>query len=291
MPRNSIIRKKQTRIKNMKPIQLASCAILGLSISTSQAALITWDNSSTDGNWYTGSNWDSDSVPNLDGTDNALINNGDNVLHNPASDLDISTGSTVTVTGGSTVNQTASNWQRLQGGTLTIDGATWTSNSPFRVAFDDGDAGGTFNLLNGASATFGGEFWLGPDPGRAWDNGSTFNMNIGGASSLDLNAAVGLWLWDSEISDYNINFTGAGSIEGRIGIEVSGVTNNSVTWESLWDDGILQWNGANTGTFADHFSTSGAAGTTDYTLTAIPEPSSTALLGLVTLAFIIRRRR
>lgn len=283
-------REKRISSSRSKLSQLAGGAILCLGINVSPAALVTWDNSSGDGNWYTATNWDTDSVPNLDGTDDILINNGGSVTHNPTSDLDITTGSTVTVAGGSTVIQTVTNWQRLQGGTLTIDGATWTSSAPFRVGFDDGDAGGTFNLLNGASATFGGEFWAGPDPGRAWDNGSTFNMNIGGASTLDLNAAVGLWLWDSQLSDYNINFTGAGSIGGRIGIEDGGGQNNSVTWETLWDEGILQWNGDSSGTFDDHFSTSGTAGTTDYTLTAVPEPSS-ALLTLLISAGLLRRKR
>ncbi|MBK1830147.1 PEP-CTERM sorting domain-containing protein [Verrucomicrobiaceae bacterium R5-34] len=276
----------------MKHTILTSTAAASILIGTAQAATVTWNNTSTDGLWYTDANWDTGSTPVVDGTDNVMINNGDTITHNPSVDLDITTGSTVTVSGGSTVNQTVTNWQRLQGGTLTIDNATWNTTSYFRVGFDNGDAGGTFNLINGASATFDNEFHVGPDVTRAWTNpGFTFDMNIGGGSTLDLNGAVGMWLYDSDLSDYNINFTGAGTIEGRIGIETEGVANNVATWENLWDNGILQWNGANVGQFDDYFSTSGTAGTTEYTLTAVPEPSSAALVGLSGLALILRRRK
>jgi hypothetical protein len=73
--------------------------------------------------------------------------------------------------------------------------------------------------------------------------------------------------------------------------EVFSQTNPS--YEDLWDAGILQWQGGNTGSFSDVFSVSGMAGGTDYTLTAIPEPASMILaaMGLLGLAGWRRSRR
>lgn len=278
----------------MKSYTYTILAVTSLGLGAAQAATVTWDNTSTDGNWYTATNWDTDTVPSVnDGTDNVIIDNGDAITHNVTGnpDLDVFTGSTVTVSGGSSVSQTVGNWQRLQGGTIALDNGTWTTTSNFRVGYDSGDAGGAFNLTNGSSATFGNEFWVGrPD---IENTNVVFSMTIAGNSSVDFNGGVGLWLWDAHLTgnDYKVNFTGNGSIEGRIGYEDGGGTNNAITWEELWTAGILQHNGGNAGNFTDHFTTTGTAGTIGYTLTAVPEPSSTALLGLGGLALIMRRRK
>lgn len=264
---------------------------LALSLgSSAQAVSVAWVGG-TDTNWNTGANWSGGIAPNLDGTDDAVINDGSAVVYNPGADLDPLTGSTITVSNGSSVTQTATNWQRSSGGTLTLDNATWTTASEVRNGYDNGDSGGTYNLLNGSTYTSAGEFWVGVATGV--NTNVVFNLNISGGSSVDFNGGVGLWLWDADASgnDYNINFTGAGSIEGRVGYNTSASTDNAVTWEDLYAAGVLQFNGSNADAFSDHFTTSGTAGTVGYKLDAVPEPSSTALLGLAGLAMILRRKK
>jgi hypothetical protein len=275
----------------MKIATMTFLAATGMMAITS-AATVTWDNGGVDSNWFTGGNWSTDAVPNINGTDNATISNGDAVTYNAGADFDPGSGSTVTVSNGSSVTQTVTNWQRSSGGTLTLDNGSWTTASVVRNAYDNGVNAGTFNLLNGSSYIADNEFWV-ARPDTDYTN-VLFDLNISGGSSADFNGGVGLWLWDADAAgnDYNINFSGAGgSIEGRIGYQTSGGSNNSVTWETLWNDGILQWDGANAGVFSDHFSTTGTAGTTGYRLEAVPEPSSTALLGLGGVALLLRRRR
>lgn len=60
---------------------------------------------------------------------------------------------------------------------------------------------------------------------------------------------------------------------------------NQAYFESLFAAGNLTHNGSSSGTFSDLFSVSGA------TLTAVPEPSSVALLGLGCLGLAFRRSR
>jgi len=189
------------------------------------------------------------------------------------------------------VTQTTTHWQRNSGGIINLDNGTWTTASVTRSAYDSGVNAGTWNLTNGSSATFANEFWVTRNNSN-YTNVS-FAMNIGGNSSVDFNGTVGLWLWDADNAgnDYKINFTGTGTIEGRIGYESGGSANNATTWETLWNDGILQFNGGNAGNFSDHFSTSGASNTKAYTLTTVPEPSSAALIGLGGIALILRRRK
>ncbi len=86
----------------------------------------------------------------------------------------------------------------------------------------------------------------------------------------------------------HISTGGGSSIEGSVSTRIGGAT-QSTTWEALWDANMLQFDGGNSGSFSDHFTTSGTGA--DYTLTSVPEPSSAALLGLGGLALILRRRK
>ncbi len=121
-------------------------------------------------------------------------------------------------------------------------------------------------------------------------------MTLSGGSTLDASAgSVGIWFNNSDNNTHIVNFTGAGTIVGRLGYKdtFGGASDNNYQWSEAWTEGILKYNGTNTGAFADHFSTTGTAGTAGYKLiaVAVPEPSSTALLGLGGLALILRRRK
>ena len=71
----------------------------------------------------------------------------------------------------------------------------------------------------------------------------------------------------------------------------SGTASAAGVYEFLWDEGILKRGGANIGTFAENFTFTEDGGAGAGTLTAVPEPSSAALLGLGGLALIFRRRK
>ena len=113
-------------------------------------------------------------------------------------------------------------------------------------------------------------------------------------STVDANGAVGIWFWDTDAAgnSMNLNINGGGTtIEGRVGRRNSGSNNNSVTWETLWGEGILSYNGSSSGDFEDFFTTTGTAGTTSYTLISkIPEPSTMLLVTLGALGLLRRRR-
>lgn len=272
-------------------------SVAALAVGTTVGAATTTWTGATDSDYGTGSNWDTAAVPVLDGTDDAVISNGDTVVYNATAlgDIIVNAGSTLAINGGSTWQQTPTNWSQINGGTLALDNGTFsrTGGGNLVLGFNDGDDA-TVTLDNGAAISVGGEVWFG-------HVGTTTNqvvsVTIGGGSSITATGSVGVWFWDTDTTgnDFNLNFisgTEVSSVNGRVGRRNSASTDNAVTWETLWAEGILTVDGGNAGAFSDHFTTSGTPGVTDYSLQTIPvpEPGSLALLGLGTL-MIARRRR
>lgn len=280
-------------------IRLALTSVLGLAISGAAAAVpVTW--TGTAGNdWETGASWDTGAAPVLDGTDTATIGNGDTVTYNPGPDLVINAGSSLTINGGSTWQQNPTNWSQINGGSLVLDNGTFSRPTPggnLVLGFNDGDDA-TVSLDNGSAINLGGELWFG-HVGNDRTN-QVVSLAIAGGSSVTALApgGVGVWFWDTDAAgnDFNLNFvsgTAVSSFNARVGRRNSVSTDNAVTWETLWNEGILTIDGGNAGVFSDHFITTGTAGTENYSLQTIPvpEPGSLALLGLGGL-MIARRRR
>ncbi|GAA5497388.1 hypothetical protein Rhal01_03582 [Rubritalea halochordaticola] len=258
----------------------------GILTTGAQAASIAWDGEGSDGIWQTGLNWDTNSVPTA--ADDVTISNGDTVTYVPGGDLTVDGGS-VTVSGGSTLTQTASNWARINNGTLTLNDSTFSRAGGNVVLAFNTDNNSGINAVN-SNFSIGGELWFG-------HNNNTGNQVVSvnlTNSTIDANGVVGIWFWDTDAAgnSFSLNINGAGStVEGRVGRRNTGGSNNAVTWETLWDEGILTYNGSNAGLFADHFITSGTAGTGDYTLTSIPEPSSLSLISLVCFGLLMRKHR
>ncbi|MCC5849738.1 MAG: PEP-CTERM sorting domain-containing protein [Verrucomicrobia bacterium] len=116
------------------------------------------------------------------------------------------------------------------------------------------------------------------ESGSVTISGSTLNMN-GGFTTFGLGngtlTADGL----SSDGDSRINFlAGSGGA-----LTIAGFASSN--YETLWNQGRLQFDGGNTGTFSDHFQVS------DSTLTVIPEPSTLVLLGITGLAWVVNQRR
>ncbi|BDS06543.1 hypothetical protein NT6N_15830 [Oceaniferula spumae] len=277
----------------MNRIKRATLSIItttSLGIGAAQAAVVIWDNDSSNNSWQTATNWDPDGVPAFN--DDITIGNGDAVTHTPASDLQINGGGSLTISGGSSWTQTTTHWTQIVDGTMTLDNGTFTRSSGGNLvlAFNAND-NGVINATN-SSINLGGELWFGHN--LVSNTGNQVAQVTLNNSTIDANGTVGIWFWDTDATDtsMSINVIGAGStIEARVGRRNTGGSDNTVTWETLWNEGILQYNGGNDGSFSDHFITSGTAGTVGYTLTSIPEPSSAALLGLAGLALVMRYRR
>ncbi len=197
-----------------------------------------------------------------------------------AGDFWQSNGTTTTIksTGSMTFNNV--DWETIiqqnAAGTSTMTVETggllnFTATAGNGTRFFVGNANGT-GVLNLNGGTFTGsnltEFII----GRQGATG-TFNINAGTANvgHLDVDSD------GTSTVNFGENSTGA--------LTVTGWTVSD--FETLWNDGKLTYNGAQTGNFSDHFQVSGST----LSAVAVPEPSSTALLGLGGLALILRRRK
>ncbi|NWK55009.1 PEP-CTERM sorting domain-containing protein [Verrucomicrobiaceae bacterium N1E253] len=191
-------------------------------------------------------------------------------------------GETCTITTGGTLTFTTPNWETiLQAGDISATGTT-TINI---------ETGGTMTWENATSAN-STRLFLGNQTA-----GSTGIINLNGGDFLGANLtefilgrndATGLFNISAGTAEFgNLQFgSGTGTIDFTAGstgsLTVTGYTQTD--YETLWTDGNLTYGGAQSGTFADNFSVSGS------TLTAVPEPSSAALLGLGGIALVLRRR-
>ena len=176
------------------------------------------------------------------------------------------------------------------------------------------------NLTNGGSLENEGQIWFGSQEVFPIE----INVNISGGSTIKaiggLDASLGpagkiipgadasivIFDWDNGNVDLTIDFTGPGSImtdEGaihQVSFNAGTPTVVDMTYEDLWNAGILTANGGSTGAFADHFSVTGSPGDAVYTLTStiastittVPEPSSLFLASLaaLSLAGVLRHR-
>lgn len=125
--------------------RLAFASAFILLAGSASAAVITWDNDSTDGNWDTETNWDTDGVPS--DTDQVIISNGD----------------TVTKTGDLTLNNnsTVDDGLQLTNGTLTVTGSfsntvpSYTTNANMVSQLGVSGGASTGTLTVGETYTLG----------------------------------------------------------------------------------------------------------------------------------------
>jgi hypothetical protein len=173
--------------------------------------------------------------------------------------------------------------------TLNVNGSWNVSGSEIQLGglyADDSGQNATLNIGTTGVVTIGA-FWVAGGWSSAGAPGSTpgtATINIAQGGQLVLNGGFGVRATYNLPSSYPTGYTVDGAINGETGATASALA----IYTMLWNQGVLQKDGANTGTFGDNFSYSGGA--TAGTLTAIPEPS-TALLGGLGMLALLRRRR
>lgn len=143
------------------------------------------------------------------------------------------------------------------------------------VSFDgSGRNTGAFLLGNTNNAQIGGNTVL------------TFvgNMDLGTSATLDILATSTGSLSLGGITDWAGILDFADGVSSSFGMTIAGY--DATAFELEYTEGDLLYNGDNSAAFADVFSVTGNTLTT-----AVPEPSSTAFLGLAGLALILRRRK
>jgi hypothetical protein len=157
---------------------------------------------------------------------------------------------------------------------VTVNGGTLNLNGPASLLFGNGASGnGTITLLDGSlNINPGASLFVGRQGGTALITVSGGSASFGILPSFDV-VAGGL--------------TGIGSLDFTTGSTGSlTITGASLAYyEGLYSGDDLTFEGVNGGTFGDIFTVSGE------TISLVPEPSSSALLGLGGLALILHRRK
>ncbi|BDS05180.1 hypothetical protein NT6N_02200 [Oceaniferula spumae] len=277
--------KLKTNVKHMKLSGLGTLSILAIGlINPSQAALVM---STGSGDYYTGATWGG-TAPDVNGGDDVVIGVGHDITATavgaPANTPDVSVGN---LRSGSPGAGTA--------GTLTVNGSL-TGDNEFQMGFRATSASSSTLVIGSTGSVSFLKAWISISD----DTGSSSLINfVGVGGSLTFTGGFGGGTNDGAGTVRLYDSFGDGGNDGTLGTGADETINSliaggnlgdvndwaSATYEDLWNIGLLQRNGANSGTFTDNFVVNGG------TLTAVPEPSSVALLGLGGLALIMRRRK
>ncbi|GHC03491.1 PEP-CTERM sorting domain-containing protein [Cerasicoccus arenae] len=299
----------------MKIPVLTAAAILAGSLST-QAATISWDGGGGDNLWFTPTNWDTDTVPVLNGTDDAVLNAS--AQYDPGGDFVLQGGSTLTVQNGGhweQINGVA--WIQGVGGNLVVEAGgifdTGTAGNMIRDAGTSISVGGTFSynagnfiydpvnfgsfaLSSGANLNVSGEFQpltaFSFNSGVSFVGGSvmatTINTTIvtvdGASVSLVDNGPSIAGLFGFDGTNGYVDFTSNGG-----SISLSDVDSPTEV-ETAINTGLYRYEGAIDPTNITFIDLGGG----DYQINAatVPEPSAYAMLtGLIILGVLITRQR
>lgn len=304
-----------------KHIPLLTAAALLSGSLTAQAATINWDGDAGDGLWRSPTNWSTDTVPVLNGTDDAFLNASAvyDAQVPTGSDFFLNGGSTLTVQNGGAWSQTNGiAWIQAGGGNLVIDaGGSFDTGTAGNMIRDDG----TSITVNGSFTYGAGNFIFDPTSTGAFSVGSnatfsvssefqpladfTFNNGVtytGGSVLASNNVAIvtvnganlslvdngpsiaGLFAFDG-INNY-IDFTTNGGI-----VQVSNVDGGATEVENAINNGLYRYEGAIDPTNISYTDLGG--GNFQITAVTVPEPATYALLlGMATLgALALRRKR
>ena len=263
-------------MKNSTKTLLTLSALAGLSLTTAQAAVV-WDGGVT-GSWNTTTNWNPDGLPgsadDVTISNAAVTMNEGNFNINSLSLINSSLDGIDSGTNGAVIRWT-------NGGTVfNIDG---TSNLGTADDFFD-MRGVTLNFDSGAKADLG--TWEFKDSSKI-----RFDLADGGFTTINggrlkTEHAANLYTWEVDMADYT---GGAGTITL---LDFATNNGNLVDMTSaLFDTGTRSVLNAGTTYAGSTLSWNESLLAVELNITAVPEPSSAALLGLGGLALILRRRK
>ncbi len=248
---------------------LGALALASVLPMAAQAATVTWDGDAADGLWDTATNWDGDTVPGAG--DDVIISNGDTVTGTT-----FNGNYTVTLSGNSTLAD-GGVW-RAGTTTVTVESGSTLGSGGF---WDLNNA--TLNFKDGAAVNMG--FW-------EHKNTNVFNFELGAAGFTTLtpgNLTEGAP--PAITTTYSVdmaNYTGGTGVIDLVdfGGDSTGLTNAIFTGGGQY---VLAVN--NAGSYTAALQWDDATDKVQLNITAVPEPSSAALLGLGGLALILRRRK
>ena len=250
--------------------RLLTLSILAAATTLSQAALYTWTGG--DGPWGDGNHWTHPGSTNatpVTTKDDVLIGNGSTVTRGG----NLSFEKTLEVSGGSTFTFSSGDIIANKGGTITVKTGSTIKVSGNNSAFQT-NAGGTSGSVYSLEGT----------------------LLASGASSNPIKAPSGLGTdggFDFTTLGAKIqfdNFTGSNLLTYLNGkATIGGGTNSFFMIEGTKVHGFDVTDAVN-GKYIQ-FTGSSTAGSLELVAAPVPEPSSTALLGLGGLALILRRRK
>ena len=282
---------------------LASLFIICLVTPTAFAE--EWNADGDGSSWEDGDNWNTDTQPTLATLARINLAGGSDVFITQAGEqadrfilgqgatgiqkLTIESGGSLTTDSGtvSRIGQTSEGWLTMNGGTLTMSG-NYSSDNGGRLIINDGDVnlGGNSTVGTGSA-------------GFLEINGSTATIDVAGAYTFG-NFSTTIFTLDSALAGVSeVNNTGALNLDASSTLTVDfrgyDFSTNKGSDIVLFDYGTLGGGGADTFGTINFI---GGFGELDYTtggqirlLSVVPEPSSTALLGLGGLALMLRRKR
>lgn len=289
---------------NLKNISLAATAACLLALPAAQAA--DWNGDGDGFSWEDGDNWADNSEPTLgslarfnSGSSDVYITQAGEVADRfiigqggTIHKLTIESGGSLTTDSGtvSRIGQTSEGWLTMNGGTLTMAGA-YSSDAGGRLIINDGDVNLGGNSSVGTSAT--------NQTGFLEVNGSTATIDVAGAYTFG-NFSNTIFTLDSALAGVSaVNNTGTLNLDASSTLTVDfrgyDFSANKGSDIVLFDYGTLGGGGADTFGTINFI---GGFGELDYTtgdqirlLSVVPEPSSTALLGLGLSSLLLRRKR
>ena len=287
---------------NLKNISLAATAACLLALPAAQAQ--DWNGNGDGFSWEDGANWGGGSEPTLGSlarfnvgssdvyitqagevADRFIIGQG-GTIHK----LTIESGASLTTDSSTThrIGQTSEGWIIMNGGTLNVQNGGYSSDAGGRLIINDGDVDfGARSSVGNASAGF------------LEINGSTATIDVNGAYTFG-DFSTTIFTLDSALAGVSaVNNTGALNLDALSTLTVDfrgyDFSTNKGSDIVLFDYGTLGGGGADTFGTINFI---GGFGELDYTtggqirlLSVVPEPSSTALLGLGLSSLLLRRKR